>query len=354
MKHVCKIYTPLLHTRRLNVSALVTPPLVFTGLLLSLWTYKCLMLVLFQNKIIYMPSVPPFSRSEKIQDYEAQCRPVRWEETRIRAADGVEVALAVGSLAGSKPVTSEIQKHVAIVYFQGNGGSLPPRLPALSSILKALQRDAPSSTSFTIVGLSYRGFWTSRGRPSERGIGRDAAAAIHFALTDLPASDIQPTSLILWGQSIGAGVATAAAAAIAPARNDATTGDLNSEQHTRSPVSGLLLETPFVSVRAMLTTIYPQKWLPYRYLGPFLRNHWDSRAALKKIASSPCSIPKVLILQAANDELVPNTQSLDLEGVCQDLQMEIQRKVVSNALHTEVATKAEGRRAIVNFLGSFG
>lgn len=191
------------------------------------------------------------------------------------------------------------------------------------------------------MGLSNRGFWISRGRPSERGIARNAAATIHYALTELPASDIRPTSLVLWGQSIGAGVATSAAAALSPAPRDAKTGNLKREQRTTSQVSGLLLEIPFVSVRAMLTTIYPQKWLPYPYLGPFLGNHWDSTTT------------KILILQAANDELVPSHQSLELESLCRNLRMDVQGKVVSNALHTEVATKAEGRREIVDFLGSF-
>ncbi|KAL8898527.1 MAG: hypothetical protein Q9207_006654 [Kuettlingeria erythrocarpa] len=300
-----------------------------------------------------MPSVPPFSRSEKIKDYEAQCKPIKWEEKRIDAADGVEIALAVGSITGSSSEMTEARKHVAIVYFQGNGGSLPPRLPALSAVLRALQRNAPASTSYSIVGLSYRGFWTSRGRPSERGIGLDAAAAIEYALNELPASSGQQSSLVLWGQSIGAGIATSAAATLSSSRPAAT----HTDSKGREPiprVRSLLLETPFVSVRAMLTTIYPQKWLPYRYLGPFLRNHWDSRLALRKLAESSTTSPRILILQAANDELVPGTQSEELEEICRDLQLSAERKVIANALHTDVATKAQGRSEIVGFLARFG
>ncbi|KAL8924316.1 MAG: hypothetical protein Q9208_004097 [Pyrenodesmia sp. 3 TL-2023] len=300
-----------------------------------------------------MPSVPPFSRSEKIKDYEAQCKPIGWEEKRIKTADGVELALAVGNITGSKPHTTEGRKHVAILYFQGNGGSLPPRLPALSAVLKALQRNASASTTYSIVGLSYRGFWTSRGRPSERGIGLDAAAAIEYTLNELSASLDHQTSLVLWGQSIGAGVATSAAAALS-ARRGAATHTRNTRQEPIPRVMGLLLETPFVSVRAMLTTIYPQKWLPYRYLGPFLRNHWDTRLALRKLADSSTTTPRVLILQAENDELVPGAQSEELEEICQDLHLDAERKVIANALHTDVAAKAQGRSEIVSFLARFG
>ena len=34
--------------------AILTPPAVFGGLLITLWAYKCMMMVIFQNKIIYM------------------------------------------------------------------------------------------------------------------------------------------------------------------------------------------------------------------------------------------------------------------------------------------------------------
>ncbi|KAL8937799.1 MAG: hypothetical protein Q9216_004246 [Gyalolechia sp. 2 TL-2023] len=301
-----------------------------------------------------MPSVPPFSRSESIKDYEAQCKPIEWQERRTKTADGVDIALAVSSVTGSKPTTSETRKHIAVIYFQGNGGSLPARLPALSSVLRKLQQDAPSLTTYTFVGLSYRGFWTSRGRPSELGIGLDAAAAINYALAESPAPTTKrPTSLVLWGQSIGAGVATSAAAALSSTEHGAMRGRACQPSGAQE-ISGLLLETPFVSIRAMLTTIYPQKWLPYRYLGPFLRNHWDSRLALQRIGASSTPSPKLLILQAANDELVPNSQSSDLEKICQNLQMNVERRVVSNALHNEVTAKPQGRLEVVSFLQSFG
>ncbi len=121
-----KIWTNRI-TRKLTISTLLTPPLVFTGLLLSLWTYKCIIMVIFQNKIIYMPSVPPFSRSEKIADYAPQCRGLKWEERRTRAADGVDIALAVTSVNGTRENNDESAKEapssssqVAIVYFQGS------------------------------------------------------------------------------------------------------------------------------------------------------------------------------------------------------------------------------------------
>lgn len=128
--------SPTSFTRRQwTTSPILLPPLVFAGLLVTLWTYKCLMLVVFQNKIIYMPSVPPFSRSEKIEDYAAQCHPVIWQEVRTKAADGTEIALAIGEIdaAQQKSVmekdhaasTKDQRKHIFIIYFHGSVTSSP-------------------------------------------------------------------------------------------------------------------------------------------------------------------------------------------------------------------------------------
>lgn len=105
------------------VPSFLVPPAVFVGLVAVLWFYKCCMMVLFQNKIIYMPSVPPFSRSEKIADYARTCAPAEWREQRIRSLDGTEIALCVGSVRGTRQKVEEMggtrAKGIVVVYFQG-------------------------------------------------------------------------------------------------------------------------------------------------------------------------------------------------------------------------------------------
>lgn len=106
-----------------HIPTALQPPLIFTALLLALWVYKCAMLVLFQNRIIYMPSMPPFARSERIAEYAAACRPVTWRQERIRTKDGETLAVAVGEIAGvSRCEEAEgvgERKRVVIIYFQG-------------------------------------------------------------------------------------------------------------------------------------------------------------------------------------------------------------------------------------------
>jgi hypothetical protein len=53
---------------------------VFGGLVVALWTWKCFMMVVFQNKIIYMPGLPPNARRERIEDYKNQCGGIEWRE----------------------------------------------------------------------------------------------------------------------------------------------------------------------------------------------------------------------------------------------------------------------------------
>jgi len=75
------------------------------------------MMVLFQNKIIYMPSVPPFSRSEKVEDYANACKPVVWTEHDLRAADGTALKLLEGSIMVKDGLKQE--EAVIVLYFQG-------------------------------------------------------------------------------------------------------------------------------------------------------------------------------------------------------------------------------------------
>lgn len=245
-----------------------------------------------------------------------------------------------------------------------NASSIPPRLPYLSDVLRSVERshlagEDGTSVSYTIVALSYRGYWTSRGRPSQLGIELDARAALSWVKAQYDHGE-EAVRVVLWGQSIGAGVVTTAAAQLLTKRSVLT-------PPTRAepfPFHALILETPFVSIRSMLVALYPQRWLPYRYLGPFLRNWWDIKAALRQIADASrgpsqargsLESPKILLLQAEKDELVPREQAIELEELCRRLGFaHVERRNIAGALHTEVVTRVEGRRAIAEALITVG
>lgn len=78
------------------------------------------MLVIFQNKIIFMPGLPPNSRWEKIGDYAKQCAGLQWHEKRVRASDGKDLALCVIDLAiGRTPKDQTPDSTYYVLYFQG-------------------------------------------------------------------------------------------------------------------------------------------------------------------------------------------------------------------------------------------
>jgi hypothetical protein len=77
------------------------------------------MMVVFQNKIIYMPGLPPHARREKIEDYKGQCGGIKWREERIRSGDGTRISLCVTSVTNGVEMSTRI-RTVYILYFQGS------------------------------------------------------------------------------------------------------------------------------------------------------------------------------------------------------------------------------------------
>ena len=307
------------------------------------------MMVLFQDKIIYMPSMPPFSRSEKIEDYAKECKGVVWEEKHIKSIDGTRIALCVGNIPETNDKTvradttrAQSDKEVVICYFQGNGSSTPPRLPILSNVLKSLQAntaDRDRNVRYTLIALSYRGYWSSSGRASQSGIELDAQALLDHVAKSRSTKDNE-IEFVIWGQSVGSGVATTAAARYLAHRSS-----------SEPPIAGLVLETPFSGIRSMLIAMYPQKWLPYRYLWPFLWNHWDSEAALRQLASLD-ERPRILLLPATRDEVVPVEEADKLEGICQDMGFDYERRDVVGALHIEATVRRDGQQSIAKFIAA--
>ena len=224
---------------------------------------------------------------------------------------------------------------------------------------------------YTLIALSYRGYWRSRGRPSEPGFILDAAAALSWASAHFPPS----TPLILWGQSLGAAVATTIAATAVDGTpglfSDAGCfgGMAEARAHGRSllPIRGLVLETPFVSIRRMLASHYPQRWVPYRYLWPFLRSRWDNVEALRRLGTAmnkevvgdgandkrsgdgSRALP-VLVMRAGKDEVVPGGDAGELEIVARDQGLDVRQMVVGGALHNGVMAAGEGRKALADFV----
>jgi hypothetical protein len=88
--------------------------------------------------------------------------------------------------------------HAVVVYFPGNGDTLA----WLVGRFRAITADGTG-----LVALSYRGYAGSSGQPGEQGLLKDAAAAYAFAV-----ARYSTERMVVWGFSLGSGVAVALAA----------------------------------------------------------------------------------------------------------------------------------------------
>jgi fermentation-respiration switch protein FrsA (DUF1100 family) len=201
------------------------------------------LMYVFQRSLMYFP--------ERLRTAPAEAGLSSAEEVVLDTADGEKVIAWHVPPRGDRPV---------VLYFHGNGGALRYRVGRF----QALTADGAG-----LVALSYRGYGGSTGSPSEAGLIADGEAAYAFAAARYPAERI-----VLWGESLGSGVAVALAAG-----------------HT---VGCMVLEAPFSSAADVGARAY---WfLPVRLL---MKDQFHSDQRIGRV-----TVP-VLILHGARDPVVP-------------------------------------------------
>jgi uncharacterized protein len=56
------------------------------------------MLIIFQNKLIYLPYIPLGARKEEIKDYRSQLLGYDWTTTEVRTRDGKKLSTCVAEI----------------------------------------------------------------------------------------------------------------------------------------------------------------------------------------------------------------------------------------------------------------
>ena len=151
-------------------------------------------------------------------------------------------------------------KHT-IIYFHGNAGNIGTRGPSMRPLLDA---------GLGLLLVEYRGYGGNPGFPTEQGLYFDARAGFSF----LKENNIKEKDIIIFGESLGTGVATQMAL----------------EYKTKL----LILQSPYTSMKeigGMKFPIFP--------VGFLLKDRFDSISKIAKITQ------KLFLFHGEKDIVVP-------------------------------------------------
>lgn len=204
------------------------------------------MLVFIQPYLMYFPDPTPFKPEAHGLSGFARLD--------YQAADGAPLHGFYAAPVGGHRLT--------LVFFQGNAGHLGQRADKI-----ALWRKA----GYGVMLATYRGYHGNEGFPSEAGLYYDARAA----LLALQQRGVLPSDTVLYGESLGTGIAV----------------QMASEGAYRA---GLVLEAPYTSIPDVGA---------YRY--PFVPIFWIMRDKFSSITKIRNIRTPLLIMRAAHDHTVP-------------------------------------------------
>ncbi len=200
-------------------------------------------LYLLQRRLVFQPSGAPGEPSE------AGVPEMGW--VRFPSGDGLMLT------AWYKPE----ERAPTIVYFHGNAGHFGERAYKARLFL---------DQGYGFLLTSYRGYAGNPGRPTEPRVYQDARAALDF----LAGRGTPPMAIVLYGESLGTGVAV--------------------QMAQERPAAALVLEAPFTSLADVAGHHY--WWTPARWL---LRDRFDSAAKIAGIRMP------LLIVHGKRDRTVP-------------------------------------------------
>ena len=165
-------------------------------------------------------------------------------------------------------IEKDLKKYKTLVFFHGNAGNLFNRVHKLNELHKL---------DINILIISWRGFSGNSGKPTEKNLYQDAQKSIEW----LNSKGIESKKIILYGESLGTGVAV--------------------ELAQENIFNSIILESPFTSMAKTAKIYYP--YLPVNLL---LKDKYDSINKIHKITKP------ILIMHGVKDDLVPYIMSVEL------------------------------------------
>ncbi len=177
---------------------------------------------------------------------------ITFEEVNFKTADG---QLLNGWFIPAKDA------KVTILYCHGNAGNICDRLHKVEFF---------HNMGANFFLYDYRGYGKSTGKPSEKGLYKDARAAYDYLVSR---NDVDKNKIVVYGKSLG--------------------GPVAADLCLNRKASALILEGSFASVTLRAQQIYP--FLPMKF---FITQKYDTMAKVKDLR-----IPK-LIAHGRQDEVI--------------------------------------------------
>jgi len=201
-------------------------------------------LYFYQRNLLYHPNENNYSEDKILVDIK---------KVKILTSDNIEL---VGWYH-----EKNLKSYKTLIYFHGNAGSLENRIHKLNHF---------QDMNINFLIIAWRGFSGNNGKPSEKGLYLDGNSAINWLIK----KGVAEKNLILYGESLGTGVATH----LAQNRN----------------FGGVILETPFTSMVDAAKIFYP--YIPVNLL---LKDKFENYKKVRNI-NSP-----ILIMHGEKDQIVP-------------------------------------------------
>ena len=239
------------------------------------------MLAGIQRSMIYIPYP-----AKTLPAQVAALTPGRVHDVVTRTEDDLELRgwliLAPGQLAKT---ADELQEQLAkgrpvVLYFGGNAANRSYRLTDVEALNQA---------GADVLIFDSRGYGDSPGEPTEEGLARDSRAIWTFATETL---EIEPSRIMLFGESLGGGVAVRLAQ------------ELSQKQ---TPLGGLILRSTFSSLVDAAAYHFP--YIPVSWL------LIDRYPSLQRIRDVSCPL---LQFHGTRDTIVPFTLGQKLFAAAPD------------------------------------
>jgi len=223
--------------------------LTIAGWILGAWLLLVGLMYFGQRGLLYHPDPRPPDAVE--------LRQADFQTLPVRSMDGLDLT------AWHRPA---LAGRATLILFQGNAGNLGDRIHLAMPL--ALR-------GFGIVLASYRGYGGAPGKPTEEGLVRDGRATLEA----LEAAGVPRSQIVIWGESLGSGVATWLASMAAGEGR---------------PVRALVLQAPFTSVWQRAAELYP--FVPARWL---VMDRFDNLGRIAEVGAP------LLIVHDEADGVIP-------------------------------------------------